>query len=430
LISRSDAATCDASRLGRETTRPSPRVPATSREARPDSRCSIDQPVGPRTTAAAAHFADDSESVSRATTAVVGSSKPYTATGAFSIAHHAGVKRPPVPLDRDVAGDQWLGDSPAGVARLVKSQGYAGPMRPRSISRCTVLGIVAAGLGSLSFPGAALPAFPGSNGRIVFVDSHQRPDGTKASRLRSVRPDGRGVRTLLQASAPDGLFVGGPFLPRWSPNGRRIVLAFKGKVLTVDPGGRHRRIVGDADTIFHPSWTPDGGRLLFYRPNSLHVLAAGGSSARMLCGGLPGNPEVPMWSARGGRLAFEIYTSGTPTLWTARTDGCDARPRVEGGARPAFSPDGRAIAFALRDRAWIMPAEGGAARAFSRPAPGEVIHGLAFSPDGRFLVIARQRQVGTLGPSRLFVVRRRDGHERPLRVSRSAGSPDWQPVRS
>lgn len=77
-----------------------------------------------------------------------------------------------------------------------------------------------------------------------------------------------------------------------------------------------------------------------------------------------------------------------------------------------------------------MPAAGGAARAVSRPAPAEVINGRAFSPDGRFLVIARQRQVGTLGPSCLFVVRRRDGHERPLRVGGTAGSPDWQPVRS
>ena len=58
------------------------------------------------------------------------------------------------------------------------------------------------------------------------------------------------------------------------------------------------------------------------------------------------------------------------------------------------------------------------------------MHGLAFSPDGRRLVIARQHQVDRLGPSRLFVVRRRDGHERLLRVSRTAGSPDWQPLPS
>lgn len=135
-----------------------------------------------------------------------------------------------------------------------------------------------------------------------------------------------------------------------------------------------------------------------------------------------------MWAPARGRVAFELYTAGTPTLWTARTDGSGARPRVIGGARPAFSPDGRAIAFALRDRVWIMPAAGGPARPLTAPAPDEVVHGVAFSPDGRFVVITRQRQVGATGPSRLIVVRRRDGHERRLPVGGTAASPDWQPI--
>jgi TolB protein len=132
-----------------------------------------------------------------------------------------------------------------------------------------------------------------------------------------------------------------------------------------------------------------------------------------------------MWSPAGGRVAFEIYNAGTPTVWTARTDGSGARPVAVGGARPAFSPDGRAIAFARSDRLWIMRADGSHARA---PAPGEIVLGVAFSPDGRFVVIARQRVVGRIGPSRLYVVRRRDGHERRLPVGGTAGSPDWQPL--
>jgi hypothetical protein len=125
---------------------------------------------------------------------------------------------------------------------------------------------------------------------------------------------------------------------------------------------------------------------------------------------------------------FEIYTAGTPTLWTARTNGTGARALVPGAARPAFSPNGRTLAFAMGDRAWVMPAAGGPAHAVSRSAPGETVHGLAFSPDGRFLVIARQRQILPLGPSQLFIVRLRDGHERNLHVGALAGSPDWQPL--
>jgi Tol biopolymer transport system component len=300
-------------------------------------------------------------------------------------------------------------------------------MAPARWAARLVVGSFLAGIVMAGTARPALAAFPGANGRIVFVDVHTRADGTVTDRLRSIRPDGRGRRTLLRTKG-NAPFTLGPFLPRWSPNGRRIVVGFDGKVITVNARGRDRRVVASFDDTFHPSWTPDGRRLLFYGANALYVMAADGSRRRLLFGGLPGNPEVPMWSPRGGRLAFEIYTSGTPTLWTARTDGGGARPVVTGGARPAFSPNGRVIAFAVRDRAWIMRATGGRARPVSHPAPGEVVHGLAFSPDGRYLVIARQRQVGSLGPSRLIVVRRRDGHARNLHVGPLAGSPDWQPV--
>jgi len=277
----------------------------------------------------------------------------------------------------------------------------------------------------------AFAAFPGANGRIVFVDRRYNDDGSVTDRLRSVRPDGTGRRILLRSRGYPPL-VASPFLPRWAPDGRRIVLGLRDRVITVDRRGRQRRVIAPLDTVAEPSWAPDGRRLLFYlpndRPNALFVMAVGGSRARLMLGGLPGNPEVPMWSPAGGRVAFEIYTAGTPTLWTARTDGSGARPLVAGGARPAFSPDGRAIAFALSDRLWIMRVDGSHARPLTAPAPGTVVHGVAFSPDGRYVVIARQRQVGAIGPSRLFVVRRRDGHERRLHVGGTAGSPDWQPL--
>jgi Tol biopolymer transport system component len=278
----------------------------------------------------------------------------------------------------------------------------------------------------LSPAGTAAGAFPGANGRIVFVDRHYAADGRVVDRLRSVRPDGRGRRTLLRNILQPPV-PAGPFLPRWSPSGRRIVLTLRGDVITIDARGRDRQVVAPMEEAADPSWSP-GGRLLVARQNALFVMAPDGSGLKLLLGGLPGNPEIPMWAPDGGRVAFEIYTAGTPTLWTARTNGTGAHPIVPGAARPAFSPDGRAIAYALGDRAWIMRAAGGHARAVSPPAPGEVVHGLAFSPDGRFLVIARQRQILPLGPSRLFVVRLRDEHERDLHVGALAGSPDWQPL--
>jgi hypothetical protein len=61
-------------------------------------------------------------------------------------------------------------------------------------------------------------------------------------------------------------------------------------------------------------------------------------------------------------------------------------------------------------------------------APGEVVIGVAFSPDGRRIAIARQHQVGWIGPSRLMIVRRSDWHQHRLRVGKLVSLPDWQPL--
>jgi hypothetical protein len=81
-------------------------------------------------------------------------------------------------------------------------------------------------------------------------------------------------------------------------------------------------------------------------------------------------------------VAFEIYSSGAPTLWTARTSGAGAHALIADGARPAYSPDGRTLA----------------------------------------------RQSPDIGPSELFLVRQSGGRERRLALGGSAGSPDRQPL--
>jgi Tol biopolymer transport system component len=269
----------------------------------------------------------------------------------------------------------------------------------------------------------AFAAFPGANGRIVFTDSREEPNGDVTARVRTVRPDGRGLRTLLESRGP-GPSGPNPPLPRWSPDGRRLVLSFRLELITMNASGRDRHVVVSAADAADATWAPDG-RLLLPVPNGLDVLRADGSHRRTLAGGLPGRPSSPAWAPRGGRVAFEIYSSGAPTLWTARTSGAGARALMPGGARPAYSPDGRRLAFAMRDRVWTMPAAGGRAHPVTRVAPGEVVLAVAFSPDGRRLLFQRQRQDPDIGPSELFVVGRTGGRERRLAVG---GSPDWQPL--
>src|ERR687897_350142 len=91
-------------------------------------------------------------------------------------------------------------------------------------------------------PAAADAAFPGANGRIAFIDTEVNPDGTATQSVRSVRPNGRGVRTLISHTAePPARPLYGP---RWAPSGRRFVVEYLDAITVVSSDGRSRRALG------------------------------------------------------------------------------------------------------------------------------------------------------------------------------------------
>lgn len=119
------------------------------------------------------------------------------------------------------------------------------------------------------------------------------------------------------------------------------------------------------------------------------------------CGGSPSAPDAapagtpkalggsaalelyPALSPKGGELATSVMTNGKLEIHVRPLSGGPGRPLTRDGrnnAQPAWSPDGKLIAYHSKDRGgiWVVPAEGGKARLLasfgSRPC---------FSPDGR-----------------------------------------------
>jgi Tol biopolymer transport system component len=100
----------------------------------------------------------------------------------------------------------------------------------------------------------------------------------------------------------------------------------------------------------------------------------------------------PMFSPAGDRLVFSSSRDGNRHLWTARSDGTDARPLTFGlsqDERPAYSPDGREIAFASdrggRHAIWVVAADGGSAR---KIVDAELTGGITWARDGRQIIYA------------------------------------------
>ena len=179
---------------------------------------------------------------------------------------------------------------------------------------------------------------------------------------------------------------------------------------------------------FHDyAFSPDGRQIAYNRHDNrgyndpdddVYLQDATGSTPRRISAGLHGHG--PAWSPDGAHLAFAGFESNRPSIYRVAVapDGADdaddaddadaaggskPRPLVEnfqGAYAPAWSPDGKSIAFLGRRNAadlvniWVMDTEGGGLRSVI-PLPAKLdrdAHGLvtfAWSPDSqRFVVLS------------------------------------------
>jgi Tol biopolymer transport system component len=122
-------------------------------------------------------------------------------------------------------------------------------------------------------------------------------------------------------------------------------------------GGDISRLTEGRLSHIHPSWSPDGRSLAFAATSGdiatgdldLFVIDADGSIRRLTSG--PTRDGAPSWSPDGRRIAYESSRRGEPRVTIIDVDGGRPKPFASGSAptyQPDWSPDGRSIALAVR----------------------------------------------------------------------------------
>jgi hypothetical protein len=261
----------------------------------------------------------------------------------------------------------------------------------------------------------------GSERRILIAPTRPRtalwepawsPDGTKLAYVSEVKPANSSGSEAYQLMVLDGagthavtpLRRGGADLsPAWSPDGTmlafsrvttsrrglrssiiaRVLASGAERVLVTMPLGARLSFVGE------PAWSPDGAtiaythsridRRFYFRPTIRTVPAAGGGSRALIP-----DAHSPAWSSDGRRLAFASVRDRNGSrcgahecwyaaeLYVAAADGSAPRRLThnEGeDATPAWSPDGSRILFTSDQN---LP-EGDSAEVYSVAADGSCL---------------------------------------------------------
>ena len=276
---------------------------------------------------------------------------------------------------------------------------------------CAVAGVAAAvGVLVPSLASPALAAFPGKNGRIAFtIQPRERGEAT-SSTIATILPSGRGRRVLGTCPAGGCLEL----FPSWSPSGRRLAFSLReagvsaGLAIVRGDGTRLRRLPQLTGADAGPAWAPSGRHLAFQGDRGLFTVRTDGTRLRRVTSkqptsrpawsqrgiiafandDAPGGPKLddgiytvrpdgsrlrrlvrdsfnasspasPDWSPHGTKVAFSFLEGTDPDIHVAdATTGRHQRLTTRGGTEPAWSPDGRFIAFIRSRDLWVMRSDG------------------------------------------------------------------------
>jgi Tol biopolymer transport system component/DNA-binding winged helix-turn-helix (wHTH) protein len=247
----------------------------------------------------------------------------------------------------------------AGIVWILKSTGASSspPLQSREVPLTSAAGIV------------TCPSFSPDGKQIAYV---RAPDWEAT---RSVYTKLIGAGTELRLTSPPG----NDGFPAWSPDGQwvafwRSLPGNNGIYIVSALGGSVRRVTAMADCRGF-NWYPDGKRLIASAPSGgqhfrLVTVAVDTGQQRPLRPDSMEDEMAPAFSPDGKTLAFTGWTASHGDLYVMPADGGPSRKLTEIGMSVlAWTPDSREIVYnSEKEGLWRIPATGGTPRPITSSA--------------------------------------------------------------
>jgi Tol biopolymer transport system component len=193
----------------------------------------------------------------------------------------------------------------------------------------------------------------------------------------------------------------GQRLPKWSPDGRRLLYLVAGKVMVVPAlGGQSRVVAQRTDWFSGADWSPDGREIAYLYRDSLYILQPDSGSYRARP--VPFDAHSPSWSPDAKWVAVVSRNSGFISsltygnsagsqIFLVPVEGGTPIPVTDGASlalSPAWLPDGRGLLFVSdqggsRDVYFVGLSGGKAQGSPQRVTTGLRPHSITVAADGR-----------------------------------------------
>lgn len=282
---------------------------------------------------------------------------------------------------------------------------------------------------------ASASAFPGENGKIVYVAGDD---------IFTVDPDGTDVANLTNTPGLDVENVSA------SPDGKRIAFNVGGSVLddaglyVIDMNGATFRDVlagrhDDFIAVGAPTWSPDGKRIAFEAyaypsfSNEMFVIDSDGTDLRRLTNCDCVGTTYPVWSPVGPEIAFVPCCSGVVMTLDADTGVTAEVFAPESGYTNnlTWSPDGTQLAFDDLIEVYRVAIPSGTPVALTETGPGYYSNP-SWSPDGTKILVESNHASQQSNNRDLYAIDAvqgvAGGVTRITTALDSEGQPEWAPL--